>query len=248
MRLAAHRILDRLAGLHEAGEARVHVRVEARRAAEERALAAALPVDGEHDHHRVGARKMLRRADRAVAPVSADRHPGRRAADRAEAVAGVPVGEAARLREAAKVLRRNRAFDRERAEVAECDPGLVDRRIARDRRRKSRRATRPAEQDRRVEVGNEVARLAIGEERVSGAENHFVAAEKIEARVRIGERRRHRVGAAVFAPPLDRVAGVAGGGAWLRCRQVLEEICHRGVQAGSADRIMPISLSRSAGG
>src|SRR5690606_6544110 len=65
LRLAADGVLDRLARLHEAGEARIHAGREPRLAAEEGALFR--DVDGEHDDHRVGAREVLGAAGWAVA-------------------------------------------------------------------------------------------------------------------------------------------------------------------------------------
>src|SRR5918997_6153534 len=57
---AAHRVLDRLARLDEAGEARIHAGGETGLPAEEAALAAG----DEHDGDRIGARKVLRAAGR----------------------------------------------------------------------------------------------------------------------------------------------------------------------------------------
>src|SRR6185312_398558 len=61
--LAAHRLLDVLAGLHEPGEARPHRRRKARRSAEQALLAA----HRQHDDDRIGAREMLGPAGRADA-------------------------------------------------------------------------------------------------------------------------------------------------------------------------------------
>src|SRR5262249_425334 len=57
-RLPANRLLDRLARLHESGKTRPHALGKPVRAAENAALAR----NGEHDHDRIGARKMLGRA------------------------------------------------------------------------------------------------------------------------------------------------------------------------------------------
>src|SRR5687767_12320782 len=62
-RLAPRRFLDALAGLDEARKARPHVGDEAPGAPEQAALA----VDRQHDHHRIGARKMLDLAGRTFA-------------------------------------------------------------------------------------------------------------------------------------------------------------------------------------
>ena len=85
--LAPHRLLDRLAGLDEAGEARIHALRKARLAAEQAALA----VERQHDDDRIGAREMLRLAGVAFAPPAGGGDPRRRAAIGAEAVARVPV-------------------------------------------------------------------------------------------------------------------------------------------------------------
>src|SRR5580658_3657503 len=79
---AAHRFLDRLARLDEAGKTRPHGRRKARRAAEHTAIAR----DRQHDRDRIGAGKMLDLAGRAIAPPAAFNHPRRRPAIRTEAV------------------------------------------------------------------------------------------------------------------------------------------------------------------
>src|ERR1700690_1674924 len=57
-RFPPHRVLDRFARFHEAGQARPHRRQETWRPAEQAALA----VDRQHDRHRIGAREMFRLA------------------------------------------------------------------------------------------------------------------------------------------------------------------------------------------
>ena len=84
--LAPHRLLEGLAGFDEAGETGPHARREAGGAAEQALVA----VDGEHDHHRVGARKMLRAAIRAFAPPAGLGDDEALAAIGAEAAPGVP--------------------------------------------------------------------------------------------------------------------------------------------------------------
>src|SRR5438034_615737 len=120
--LAADGILDRLARLDKAGEAGIHAGREACLAAKEAAFA----VDGEHDHHRVGAREMLGAAVRTVAPVTTDADHRLRPADGAEAVPLMPAGEASRLRQRAEMLGSDGALDGERAEVDQPDPRLVE--------------------------------------------------------------------------------------------------------------------------
>jgi len=91
--LAAHRLLDRLARLDEARQRREHRGREAVAASEQAARSAHHHGDG----HRVGAREMLCRAGDATAVGARALGHGRAAAHRAEAVAGVPVQERARL-------------------------------------------------------------------------------------------------------------------------------------------------------
>ena len=69
-RLAPHRLLDRFARLDKAREARPHAGAEAALPAEQAALA----IDRQHDHHRIGAREVLRLAARTVAPPTGVRH------------------------------------------------------------------------------------------------------------------------------------------------------------------------------
>src|SRR5690606_35849051 len=68
--LAAHRVLDGLSRLDEAGECGIHAGRKVRAAAEHAAIA----LDRQHDRDRVGARKMLGLALGADALVAADPH------------------------------------------------------------------------------------------------------------------------------------------------------------------------------
>ena len=93
--LAPHRLLDRLARLHESGEAGEPGADPPPTAAEQAALA----LDREHDHDRVDARIMVRPAIRAAPPPSGRVDRARRPALRAKAVPRVPVEQRARLGE-----------------------------------------------------------------------------------------------------------------------------------------------------
>src|SRR5512143_1804974 len=80
-------VLDRFTGFHIASEAGPHRRYETRRTSEQTTLVVAR----QHDHHRIGARKVLGFALWAIAPPSARYKPRCGAAVRAKAVARVPV-------------------------------------------------------------------------------------------------------------------------------------------------------------
>src|SRR5262249_37924830 len=84
--LAPHRALDRLAGLYEAGQRRIHAWRKMLAAAEQ----AALLRHRQHDGHRIGTREMLGAAVRAMALVAARTHLALVPAFGAEAVAGMP--------------------------------------------------------------------------------------------------------------------------------------------------------------
>src|SRR5262245_48719748 len=99
--LAAHGLLERLARLDEAGEAREPGARPPPVAAEQAAPA----VDREHDHHGIGTREVRGLAVRAASHPTGRCDPGRRAALGAEAVPGVPVEERARLREDRRLAR-----------------------------------------------------------------------------------------------------------------------------------------------
>ena len=106
--LALHGLFERLAALDEAGERREE-RARPRGLAAEQA---ALAVEHEHDHHRVGAREVLGRARVAPAGPAAVLRARRLAAAGAEAVAGMPVQQVARLRRDRRVAGREEARDR----------------------------------------------------------------------------------------------------------------------------------------
>src|SRR5262249_61559018 len=89
LHLAPHRLLDVLARLDEAGEARPHRRGEACRAPEQAVLA----LDRQHDHDRVGAGKMLDLAGWALTLPAALDSIGGRPAVGAKERARVPGGQ-----------------------------------------------------------------------------------------------------------------------------------------------------------
>ena len=78
-----------------------------------------LAVEGEHDRDRIGARKMLRLALRAVAPPAALRHVGRRAAIGAEAMTRMPVQQRLGLRERRQMIDRDQTLHRDRAQIGD---------------------------------------------------------------------------------------------------------------------------------
>ena len=110
--------------------------------------------------------KCSRAAGRAVAPVAADLHRGRGAADGAEAVAEMPVAEAPRLRHGAEIGRADAALDGERAEVDDPVGAFVERDRVRERHREPRAGLGPAEEDHRSAVGGERLGLRGREGRV----------------------------------------------------------------------------------
>ena len=80
---------------------------------------AALAVDHEHDRDRIGARKMLRHAGRAIAPPAAlDRLRGR-AAIRAEAVARMPAEQRLGFGERRQMVGIEQAAHRDRAQIGD---------------------------------------------------------------------------------------------------------------------------------
>src|SRR5260221_6046645 len=93
--LACHRFLQALARLDKAGQGRVHSRRPDALAPQE----AAITVMDQHDHRRVGARKILRLAGGvgAAAYMPALLADAGGAAHRAEALSHVPKGEASRI-------------------------------------------------------------------------------------------------------------------------------------------------------
>ena len=167
-------------------------RIEARRAAEQRLFAARAGVDDEHDHHRVGARKVLRAAMRAVAPRAAEAHRRRRAADRAEAVADVPVEHGARLGERAEMARRQAWPEPASARsvtAATCvsSIGASSASAAASRGPLSLQPSSTA----RVRSAPSASRLGRREQRVvAGLDQRRLAAEEVEPRLR---RRRARM-------------------------------------------------------
>ena len=202
--LAAHRVLQRLARLHEAGEAGKHPRREAVLAAEHAAVA----VDRQHDDDRIGAREMLGAAGRAVAPVAALGRPGRLAAAGAEAVALVPGDQAARLGERSEVVLGEPSLHRQRTQVADPERRRLVVHGDPDPGRQPRRAGVEAQQHGAVQIGLERQRgvpVVQGHGRLRGPGQHgVIVAEEIEAGVGApadvgGRQARPRLGDAIEA-------------------------------------------------
>ena len=94
--LPPHRLLQCLPRLHEPGQRRIHRRPrKPRRVAQQRPVAAV----HQHDHRRVRAREMLRRAHRALHHVPGALHLAHIAAHAAELVPLAPVQQPARMRQ-----------------------------------------------------------------------------------------------------------------------------------------------------
>src|SRR5262249_6053057 len=114
-RLPANRLLDRLARLHESGKTRPHALGKPVRAAKHAALAR----NGEHDHDRISARKMLRCALRTVAPPAALDQRAGRSAIRAETMPPVPAKERLALGERRQMLLRHKAIHRHGPQIGD---------------------------------------------------------------------------------------------------------------------------------
>src|SRR4051794_30589070 len=212
--LAANRVLDRLAGLDEAGEARIGVRHEAGLAAEKAALAAV----HQHDGDGVRARKVLRLAGGAIAAKAGAGEDGRRAAVRAEAVARMPEQQRLGLRQNAELVRRHEALHRDRAQVDGAKGGVllegVDRRRV-EQRREHRPSVERAEERllvprrRALEVGEGQKRGRAGAVR---AQDRDVPRDRHGARFRIGAVALDEVAVALGAVAQERVADEAEAG------------------------------------
>src|SRR6202522_2449864 len=113
--LAAHRLLDRLTGFGEAGEARPHRRREARRTAEHATLAG----DRQHAHDRIGAGKMFGLARRTIAPPAALDELSRRAAIGTVAMARVPTENSLGFGERRQMFGSDDTLDGDRAKINE---------------------------------------------------------------------------------------------------------------------------------
>ena len=144
--LAAHGLLRGLARLDEAGEAGEPGARAPPVAAEQGPLAA----DREHDHDGIGAREVRRPARRALPFPAGRRHPGRRSALGAEAMAGVPVEQRAGLGEDRRLAGGDRRGEGAHVDQLGVDVGRDVRvrphrsRSARARRRgRERSAARP---------------------------------------------------------------------------------------------------------
>ena len=198
MHLADDRFLQAFARLDEAGEGRVHAAGPALLAPEQAAFAAG----DEHDHRRIGARKVVGGAfgPRAAPHVPALDVGARGAADAAEAVPLLPVDEAARVGHRRAVVARD-----QRADGAEVDErtGAAERRRRvrvvemRDVDREMRRAVaRAAEQGpdfgafQQAAAGG--AAVPYGRRRVAVGDLVAAAPQRQHAALRIGAQARHR--------------------------------------------------------
>ena len=193
-----HRVLDRLARLEEAGEARPHGRPETRAAAEQAVLA----LGRQHDHHRIGAREMLGVALRTIAlPAGADRL-RRRAAVRAEAVTQMPMQHRLGLGDRRQMLGPDQPLHRDRAQVGDQEIVARLQRFRRSRRNavaETGSAFQQAEEN-RLARGRQRARFRHREQRIVEGRALFhrdpVAADHIGAGIRLCRQpapsRRHR--------------------------------------------------------
>ena len=107
--LAPHRLFQRLARLHEAGQRGIHVGArKPLRMTEQRVVAAR----HQHDHGGVGAREMLRLAGGAGHHVAGAARIAHGAAHAAEPVARAPVHQPARMRQDRRLRPRHAPADR----------------------------------------------------------------------------------------------------------------------------------------
>jgi hypothetical protein len=140
------RIFDRLARLHKAGKTRPHRWHKTRAAPKEAAVA----VDCQHDHHGIGARKMLGLAPLAVASPAAADKPCRSPAVGAKAVARMPVQDSLGFGDRRQVIRRDQSLYGDRSQVGHQQIAAALQSLGRLRRKpmaKSRRAIMQAEKN-----------------------------------------------------------------------------------------------------
>ena len=115
----------------------------------------------QHDHHRVGARKVLGLAARAVALPAAFLHPGAGAAIGAEAVALMPAYHRFRHRDRGELLGRSEALHRHAAQFGDGDVSAAHQLFhgrGRNTHAEQRRAVAQAQKD-RAWIGAEFQRL-----------------------------------------------------------------------------------------
>ena len=184
---AAHRFLDRFAGLGKAGETRPHGRRETRRAAEHAALAG----NRQHDDDRIGAGKMLGFARRAIAPPAGLNDFGLGAAIRTVRMPRMPAEQRLGFGERRQMLRLDQALHRDRAQIG--DFQIVARLERLDRLRiepqpEPRRVIHQAEKDVFMPAA-ERARLGRREQRIArrrcSLQHHHFAADNIDAGARM---------------------------------------------------------------
>src|SRR5262249_14284387 len=114
-------ILDRFPRLNVAGKTRPHGRYKPRRTSEQ----APFVVTCQHYHNRIGARKMLGLASRAVAPPAATDKLCCAAAVRAKAMARVPVQHGLCLGNRREMVGGDTALYSNRAEVGYVQPARL---------------------------------------------------------------------------------------------------------------------------
>jgi hypothetical protein len=173
-----------------------------------------------HDHHGIGARKMLRAAGRTVAPPAGIDHAARRPAIGTEAVPRMPAEHGLRLGERGQMLRREKPAGRDRPQVgdekiASALEGFDGRPV--DAHRKTRRALEEAEKHflaprrERCRLREREGRVLVSVARVLWfvCDDDFPA-DEMDARPRIGLERRD--GGGVLPPiggAIERICCVA---------------------------------------
>ena len=181
--LAAHGLFQRLARLHETGEAGE----AAARALAIPAEQGALTADREHDDDRIGAREV-RCAAIGAAPHPAGRyHPGRRSALGAEAMPRVPVDQRAGLGEDRRLAGRDR-----RGEGAHVDQLGVDVRRGAGAARVDREVRAPVVVD--AEQDQEGARLDLPAPRGRGLPVEHRFRRAAHERLQVAQREEPRSG------------------------------------------------------
>ncbi|MCG3170396.1 MAG: hypothetical protein CALGDGBN_01936 [Pseudomonadales bacterium] len=228
--LAAHRLLERLAGLDEAGQRRIEPRGEDRLAPQQHLAA----VFGEHDHDRVDARKVLGAAMRTAAPPAGTERHGRRTAVRAVAVAVMPVDHAARAAVQRRLGRRQARQPLHHAERAVDRTGLIEAQLG-----KARHPLVESQQHQFVVRGS--LRQRHPPEPARGVDQRLQAVEHQQARMRVGACRGEflLVGAQVFGA-IERGAGEAGCGGHGRSPVTVDPPAD-GASCGSCRRRLPQS-------
>src|SRR5215831_15048587 len=122
----SYRIFDGFARLDETRKARPHALGKAGLPAKE----AALTMDRQHDDDRIGTRKMLGAARRAITAPAGLHGSGRRTTIRAKAVASVPRKHGFRLRQRREVLGRHQGAGRDATQVRDDEIATAFQRLS----------------------------------------------------------------------------------------------------------------------